>query len=183
MAEANLVGPINYAERVVGGWGQHHKSQMRKQFGRVLSIAAIGESLPNTGSFVDLDPDATDTHGLPKARIHSHVTETEIKRLDFMAKTSRRILEASGVVKLIEEYGTYDAFNATHVFGTCRMGNDPQTSVVDSFCNSHRWRNLMVVDASVFPSSGGGESPSLTIEALAIRAADKLTQRMRRRDA
>lgn len=44
-----------------------------------------------------------------------------------------------------------------------------ETSVVDAQCRSFRWRNLFVVDASVFPSSGGGESPSLTIEALAIR--------------
>ncbi|MCD8567110.1 MAG: GMC family oxidoreductase, partial [Geovibrio sp.] len=74
---------------------------------------------------------------------------------------------------LIEEYGAYDAFNATHVFGTCRMGTDPETSVVDSFCRSHRWRNLLVTDASVFPSSGGGESPSLTISALALRAIEQ----------
>ena len=73
--------------------------------------------------------------------------------------------------KIFEEYGTYDFFNSTHVFGTCRMGNDPQQSVVDQHCRSHRWRNLFIVDGSVFPSSGGGESPSLTIEALAIRTA------------
>ena len=88
-----------------------------------------------------------------------------------MVKTSREILEASGVSELVEEYGTYDFFSSTHVFGTCRMGKDPEDSVVDPDCRSHRWRNLFVVDASVFPSSGGGESPSLTIEALALRAA------------
>jgi choline dehydrogenase-like flavoprotein len=177
MAEADLAGPINYAQRVVGGWGQDHKARMREQFGHVLAIGAIGESLPNPDSFVDLDPQAKDSHGQPKVRIHSYVTDTELKRLDFMAKMSRRILESAGVEKLFEEYGTYDAFNATHVFGTCRLGSDPLTSVVDPYCRSHRWKNLMVVDASVFPSSGGGESPSLTIEALAIRAADKLVRR------
>ena len=155
---------------------------MREQFGRVLSISAIGESLPNPGSLVDLDPEVKDSHGQPKARIHSHIAETELQRLGFMAKMSRRILEAAGVEKLVEEYGTYDAFNATHVFGTCRMGTNPRTSVVDPLCRSHRWHNLMVVDASVFPSSGGGEAPSLTIEALAIRSADKLAQRMRQKD-
>jgi choline dehydrogenase-like flavoprotein len=178
MAEADLVGPINYAERVVGGWGRDHKSRMREQFGHVLSIGAIGESLPNPGSLIDLDPVEKDQHGQPKARINSHLTETELKRLAFMAQTSRQILEAAGVGKLVEEYGTYDAFNSTHVFGTCRMGTDPKTSVVDSSCRSHRWRNLMVVDASVFPSSGGGEAPSLTIEALAIRSADMLVQQV-----
>ena len=90
------------------------------------------------------------------------------------------ILKASGVASLFEEYGAYDAFNATHVFGTCRMGTDPATSVVDPFCRSHRWRNLYVIDASVFPSSGGGEGPSLTIQALAIRASEHIAARQKR---
>jgi choline dehydrogenase-like flavoprotein len=55
------------------------------------------------------------------------------------------------------------------------MGADAEDSVVDASCRSHRWRNLLVVDASVFPSSGGGEAPSLTIYALALRAADALS--------
>ncbi|MGR9037098.1 MAG: GMC family oxidoreductase [Gammaproteobacteria bacterium] len=175
-AESDLSGPINYAQRVVGGWGRGHKQRMREQFGKVLSVGGIGESLPDPESFIDLDPEQKDAFGLPKARIHSHLAEAEIDRLSFMAKTCRRILQAAGVEKLVEEFGAYDAFNATHVFGTCRMGVDPDSSVVDPFCRSHRWRNLMMVDASVFPSSGGGEAPSLTIYALALRAADHFSK-------
>ena len=173
-AEADLIGPINYARRVVGGWGRSHKTSMREQFGRMLAVGGIGENLPDERSFIDLDPNEKDAFDLPKARIHSHLAATEIERLDFIAKTCRRILAAAGVKKVIEEYGSYDAFNATHVFGTCRMGTEAQTSVVDSSCRSHRWRNLLVTDASVFPSSGGGESPALTISAIALRAARKL---------
>jgi choline dehydrogenase-like flavoprotein len=171
VAEADLLGPVNYAKRVVGGWGQAHKQQMREEFGRVLTIGAIGESLPNAQSFIDLDPNETDDAGTPLARIHSYLDENELIRLAFMAKTARKLLEAAGAKERIEEYGTYDYFSSTHVFGTCRMGRDAETSVVDPQCRSHRWRNLFIVDASVFPSSGGGESPSLTIEALALRAA------------
>ena len=174
--EADLAGPINYARRVVGGWGRTHKARMREQFGRVLSAGGVGESLPDPGSFIDLDPNEKDAFGQPKARIHCHLAEMELKRLRFMAETCRRILKAAGAETLIEEYGAYDAFNATHVFGTCRMGSDPERSVVDPVCRSHRWRNLLVVDASVFPSSGGGEAPSLTIYALALRAAEQLRQ-------
>ena len=50
-------------------------------------------------------------------------------------------------------------------------------SVVDPHCRSHRWTNLYVADASVFPSSGGGESPSLTIEALGLRTAHAIGKR------
>ena len=171
VAEADLLGPVNYAKRVVGGWGQAHKQQMRDEFGRVLTIGAIGESLPNAQSFIDLDPSESDDAGTPLARIHSYLDEDELSRLAFMAKTARKLLEAAGAKDRVEEYGTYDYFSSTHVFGTCRMGRDAETSVVDPQCRSHRWRNLFIVDASVFPSSGGGESPSLTIEALALRAA------------
>jgi choline dehydrogenase-like flavoprotein len=144
---------------------------MRDEFGRVLTIGAIGESLPNAQSFIDLNPSESDDAGTPLARIHSYLDEDELSRLAFMAKTARKLLEAAGAKDRVEEYGTYDYFSSTHVFGTCRMGRDAETSVVDPQCRSHRWRNLFIVDASVFPSSGGGESPSLTIEALALRAA------------
>ena len=174
VAEADLAGPLAYARRVVGGWGRAHKAGMRATFGRVLSVGAIGENLPHPGSFIDLDPDGVDDQGMPLARIHAYLDEAELTRLSFMAQTCRRILQACGVEELFEEYGSFDAFNATHVFGTCRMGTDPDRSVVNRYGRSHRWRNLFIVDASVFPSSGGGEAPSLTIEALAVRSARRM---------
>jgi choline dehydrogenase-like flavoprotein len=169
--EADLLGPISYAGRVAGGWGREHKEKMRKVFGRALTVSAVGECLPHPGSFIDLDPLEEDGLGMPVARIHTHLDGPEISRLEFMAAKSREILNASGVEKIFEESGTYDFFSSTHVFGTCRMGTDPENSVLDGYGRSHRWKNLFVSDASVFPSSGGGEAPSLTIEALAIRSA------------
>lgn len=172
VVDAGFVGPIAYATRAIGGWGAAHKDAMRTSFGRLLSVSAIGESLPNERSYVDLDPTERDDAGDPIARIHSNLPESELRRLAFMATRCREILGASGVRERVEEYGSYDFFSATHVFGTCRMGIRENDSVVDPAGRAHRWRNLYIADASVFPSSGGGESPSLTIEALAIRAAD-----------
>jgi len=174
--EVGLNGPIAHATRVVGGWGREHKTRMRETFGRVLSVGAIGENLPSPRAFIDLDPETRDRNSQPLARIHSHLEDTEFERLAFMAKTARAILEASGVGERIEEFGSYDSFRSTHVFGTCRMGDDAESSVVDRFGKSHRWRNLFIADASVFPSSGGGESPSLTIEALALRTAEHVVR-------
>ncbi|MBF0319917.1 MAG: GMC family oxidoreductase [Nitrospirae bacterium] len=172
VAEADLTGPINYAKRAATGWGKSHKEAMRRIFGNVLTIVAMGESLPNKKSYIEPDPLIKDGAGIPIARINTFIEDMDIRRLEFMSKTSREILLSSGVQKIFEESGAYDTFNSSHVFGTCRMGSSPEDSVVDSYLRSHRWRNLFVVDASVFPSSGGGESPSLTIEALAIRTAD-----------
>lgn len=181
-AEADLVGPLNYARRVVGGWGRSHKAQMADTFGRVLSLGSFGEQLPNSKSYIDLDPTQRDSDGVPLARIHSHLCDDDFARLRFMASRTRAILAAAGAETIIEEYGTADAFSSTHVFGGCRMGSDPRTSVVDADCRSHRWRNLYIADASVFPSTGGGEAPALTIEALALRTGAVIAAASVRRD-
>jgi choline dehydrogenase-like flavoprotein len=174
VAESGLAGPAAYANRVVGGWGAGQKRKVREQFGHVISVGGIGESLPHEKSFIDLDPEVKDHLGLPVARIHSHLDDMAINRIRFMATKSRELLQAAGAGQPFEEYGTYDLFHSTHVFGGCRMGEDASSSVVNSDQQSHRYNNLYVVDASVFPSTGGGESPSLTISALALRAVAKL---------
>lgn len=173
--EIGFTGPIAYATRVVPGFGKSLKQGVRQRFGSVLSVGAMGEFLPNDGSYVDLDPRQTDRFGMALPRIHSRLGLAELARLRFMSETSRHLLKAAGIEQLVEEYGAWDSFSATHVFGTCRMGADARTSVVDGLGRSHDHPNLYIVDASVFPSSGGGESPSLTIQALAVRAADAMT--------
>lgn len=180
VAEVDLLGPINYARRAVRGWGREHKKAMRNTFGKGLAVLAMGESLPNGKSSIDLDPENKDDEGIGVARINSFLEEVDIRRVEFMSKKSREILSASGAERIIEEHSVYDVFNSTHVFGTCRMGTDPRESVVDRYCRSHKWKNLFVVDSSVFPSSGGGESPSLTIEALAVRTSDYINSLAKR---
>jgi choline dehydrogenase-like flavoprotein len=170
--EIGFTGPIAYASRIVGGFGKQLKEGVRATLGSALSVGAIGEFLPNEKTFVDLDLQKKDRFGIPLPRLHSHLSRLEIERLKFMASQSRRLLKEAGAVELVEEFGAWDHFSATHVFGTCRMGANSLTSVVDAQCRSHDHPNLYITDASVFPSSGSGESPSLTIHALAVRAAD-----------
>ena len=171
--ESDCVGPVSYATRLIEGWGAAHKQRLRQSFGHALAVGAIGESLPHPGSFVELDPTERDAHGLPVARIHSRLDDMALRRLRFMAKTCREWLRASGCDALKQEFGTYDDFAATHVFGTCRMGVSKNESVCDDGNRVHGWGNLLVCDGSSFPSTGGGESPSLTIQAMTLRAIDR----------
>lgn len=60
-----------------------------------------------------------------------------------------------------------------HQNGTCRMGFDPKTSVLDANCKAHDLDNLYVVDASCFVSASA-VNPSLTIIANALRIAEHL---------
>jgi len=71
---------------------------------------------------------------------------------------------------------------ASHVGGTCRMGADPGTSVVSAYGRSHDVPNLFIADASVLPGQGAGDSPSLTIQALALRTAEHIVTLARRRE-
>jgi choline dehydrogenase-like flavoprotein len=174
--EIGLLGPIAYASRVVSGFGQALKSGLRAQFGHCLSVGAMGEFLPNDQTYVDLDPMAKDSLGVPLPRIHSHLGPQEISRLRFMAKQARKLLHEAGATELVEELSALDLFSATHVFGTCRMGSSAKDSVVNADGRSHDHPNLYITDASVFPSTGGGESPSLTIHALAVRTADRIVR-------
>lgn len=172
--ESDMIGAIAHAQRAVPGFGREHKRQMRSVVGSTVAVGAVGESLPNPQSRVDLDPHDRDSHGRPLARIHSYVDGMTVQRLRAMARATRAILKASGAVAWVEEYGTYDYFSSAHVFGTCRMGVDPRHSVVDADLRVHGFDNFHICDASVFPSSGGGEAPSLTIQALAVRAVDRM---------
>lgn len=165
-------GPLSFAMRYFGGWGKELKENVERYFGHDLSIGGIGEFLPNKDTFVTVDEKVKDRYGLPVARIQSFLGENEINILKFMSGKGREILNASGADEIIDEMSSYDLFMAAHVFGTCMMGKDPETSVTNPFCRSHDIVNLFISDASVFPSSGGGNAPSLTIIALGLRAAD-----------
>ncbi len=172
--EADMVGAIAHAQRAVPGFGHAHKQAMRRAVGSLVAAGAVGESLPHPGSFVDLDPTARDAQGRPLARIHSQVDAMAIRRLRAMAEATRAIVRGAGAVELVEEFGTWDHFSSAHVFGTCRMGRTAADSVVDRDLRLHGAANAWICDASVFPSSGGGEAPSLTIQALALRAVDAM---------
>jgi len=66
-----------------------------------------------------------------------------------------------------------------HLLGTCRMGNDPKTSVINADHRTHDVPNLFLCDGSSFVTSGRGQ-PTMTIQALAFRAADRIAAAARR---
>ena len=178
--DASAVGPVNYALRYHDGWGDEFVKGVEKWFGHAIGVGGIGEFLPNKDTFVTVDEKVKDNFGVPVAKIQSFLGESELNILDFMSKTSKEVLKESGAEEIVEEFSTYDFFSATHVFGTCRMGKDPSKSVVGPDLRSHEIKNLLVTDASVFPSSGGGDAPSLTIEAMSLRAADLLVKNIKK---
>ena len=173
-----LRGPVAYAERLLDGFGRAHQQRMAAEFGHAVGLTAMGDWLPNDDTYVDLDPSLYDEAGLPVARIHSRLAENEQRLLRHMADTTRALLAAVPGAQIAEESSALDIFAPAHVLGTCRMGSDPSTAVADADGFSHEVPNLGFADGSLVPSSGSGDSPSLTIAALAVRTADRMIARL-----
>jgi len=92
----------------------------------------------------------------------------ELERINKAREFSARVLEAAGATQIL-----WSGLATTHMQGSCRMGADPATSVVDTHGQSHEVKRLYVGDSSLHPQTLS-VNPSLTIMALASRLADYL---------
>jgi choline dehydrogenase-like flavoprotein len=135
-----------------------------------IRLVAFGEMLPNKENHVELDKScATDSLGIPTLRITCRHGENELAMAEGMAATAVQFLETAGGQITEVQNTLWEPGRAIHEAGTCRMGNDPRTSVLNKFNQCHEVANLFVTDASCFPSIGT-QNPVLTIMALTIRA-------------
>jgi choline dehydrogenase-like flavoprotein len=119
--------------------------------------------LPDPDNRVTLADDVDDD-GVPVARVTFSYGDNDRALISSMTEDGRRIMEAAGAGRVLVSQGTH------HVLGTCRMGTDPDTSVVDPDCRAHDVANLWICDGSVLPTIGA-VNPSLTIQAIATRTA------------
>ncbi len=169
-------GPVNAALPTRAGastWGPDHHLHVRSYLGRGASWGVFGEDLPDPENRVTLDPELTDSSGIPAPKVTYRVAENSRRLLDFHVERARESLLAAGAYRVEEE--RLMRYSGWHLLGTARMGDDPDNSVVDGFGRAHEVENLYVVDGSVFVTSGG-VNPTSTIVAFAARAADHLVE-------
>jgi choline dehydrogenase-like flavoprotein len=122
---------------------------------------------------ISLDPVAKDAWGLPAIRVTYKDHPDTFRSLQFMQDREMELLDAAGAQKSWRlPYTERDS--SAHLLGTCRMGNDPKKSVIDSDHRSHDVPNLFICDGSSLVTSGRNQ-PTETIQALAFRAADRIT--------
>jgi choline dehydrogenase-like flavoprotein len=165
-------GPLSYARRIAGS-GKAHKDAVREKFGRVVNLFGIAEHSPDENNRVTLS-DKKDKQGMPKVIVSSDYNERDKRTLREMINKLTLLAEATGPAKIMNLFSTYNNPNTTHMAGTCMMGDDPELSVVDANGKVHGVKNLYIADASILPGQGMGDSPSLTIQALALRIADRM---------
>ncbi|MBM3810921.1 MAG: GMC family oxidoreductase [Acidimicrobiia bacterium] len=161
--------------RSVPGFGESYKKAVKDRYPAFLTFSPYGEMLPNPGSYIDLDWEKKDSHGLPVARRHVAWAENDWRIFRSMTDWSVRILESAGA----EIHSVSQEPRTNHELGGCRMGTDPKTSVVNGWCQSHDVKNLFVVDGSVFPSASE-KNPTHTMMALAVRTAAYIAEGLKR---
>jgi len=128
---------------------------------RSFDFYAMSEDLP--------DPESRVT--VKNEQIHLSWKRTNWDAHQMLVQKLKRVLKKAGFPIVLTQ--SFDKRTPSHQCGTARMGVDPTTSVVDTYCRSHDHKNLFIADASVLPTSAA-VNPALTIAALSMRAADHI---------
>ena len=154
-------------------WGSDFKKRMNPWFTRSIECLGHTTQMPVATNAVTIDPELKDAWGVPAIRVTFKEHEHDMRLYKHFQTMGRDLLTAAGAKK-IHSGDIHDTpGSAVHLLGTARMGNDPKTSVVDKYHRAHEVKNLFIVDGSSFVTSGRGQ-PTMTIQALAFRAADHI---------
>ncbi|GHF43804.1 choline dehydrogenase-like flavoprotein [Deinococcus metalli] len=160
-------------------WGAASKRAMRHLYPRLALVFGPVQEVPNPDARVTLDPDVRDAYGVPAARLSGNIHPEDRRTAQFIAERVTEWVTASGardVIPLVFAPAEGPS-GGQHQAGTCRMGDDPRTSVTDAWGQVWGHDNLHVVDGSLHVTNGG-VNPVLTILALAYRVSRHVAQRM-----
>jgi choline dehydrogenase-like flavoprotein len=173
----------NPAVGLEDGYGASLKEDARRYYGAQISLTVRGEMIPNSDSYLELDPAVKDKFGLPVARFHWKWSDHEIRQIAHGMKTARDIVHKLGGTVLTPDQSPDKAIAdggwIIHEVGATRMGSRSSDSVTDPYGRTWDVDNLVVADGGVF-TSNAHKNPTLTIMALAWRSMDHLAGRMKK---
>jgi choline dehydrogenase-like flavoprotein len=155
----------------VAPWGPDHHEALEHHLNHEGVIWVCGDDEPELTNQVTLDWENTDAYGLPGVITDYTLSENSHAMSRQMVRRATELCEAAGADS-VRDLG-FDTLLGWHLLGTVRMGEDPETSVVDAYHRAHDVPNLYVVDGSSFPT-GAAVNPTNTVQALALRAADRI---------
>ena len=171
----------------IGGYGNKLREDVQRFYGAVMGISGRGESVPQYDNYCEIDPDTVDEFGIPVLRFHYNWTDYERNQAKHMHKTFEEIFDAMGAITLGDtptaesEYGLAAPGQIIHEVGTTRMGDDPTTSVTNSYQQLHDAKNVFVVDAGSFVSQAD-KNPTWTIMALSWRTSDFIVDQLKKQN-
>ncbi|HUP89220.1 MAG TPA: GMC family oxidoreductase [Longimicrobiales bacterium] len=177
-----MFGPIFFG--AFGGppemprWGSDFKKAMRELYPRYTMVAGHTTSLAMESNNITLDPNMKDRYGRAALRVTYTDHPDDLKTGEFLRDRAVEMMDAAGAQKTWKDPVGVSSGTA-HLLGTCRMGNDATQSVIDADHRTHDVKNLFLCDGSSFVTSGRGQ-PTMTIMALAFRAADRISEAARK---
>jgi choline dehydrogenase-like flavoprotein len=144
-----------------------------------FSLTTMGEVLPRKEHFVRIDPEVKDAWGIPALSISQRYTDNEFVMGKDSMDVAEELCRDAGFEILHKHPDMVPPGESIHELGTCRMGADRKTSVLNGFNQTHDVKNLFVMDGGAFVT-GGSQNPTLTILALAMRSSEYLAEQMRK---
>ncbi|ELY76618.1 GMC family oxidoreductase [Natrinema pallidum] len=175
----NYDGPSPVELALTGDdWGDDLLARLRSDYGTHIGMGGLVEQLPREDSYVGLDPSTTDDHGNPVPDVHWTVGDRALETIERVNEIQERILDELGA-EITWQVGPEGTGPAYHHMGTTRMGSEPTESVVGPDLRTHDLENCWIASSSVFPT-GGAMNPTLTIAALALKAADHVESAFRK---
>lgn len=163
----------------IPGFGREWRDKVRLEIPYSFGMGAQGECLPRYDNYVALDPEKKDAWGIPVLHIRASYGENEHAMAKAMRQDIGDVLDALKVKNPRLPRENISVFGKNiHECGTVRMGNDPKKSVLNRYNQVHEVKNVFVTDGAAFVTQGCYE-PTLTIMALAARAADYIAQECR----
>ena len=155
-------------------WGDDLFDSLCEEYGTHLAMGGLVGQLPRAENRVTLDRSKTDDHGNPVPDIQWSLDDRTKRTLERANELQARVFEELGVDPewVAGPDGTGPAY---HHMGTTRMGTDPDESVVNPRLRTHDVDNLSIASSSVFVTSGA-MNPTLTIAALALKAAEHVAE-------
>jgi choline dehydrogenase-like flavoprotein len=154
-------------------WGLANKQFMRDNYTRVMRVAGPVQEIPSADARVSIDPSVRDSWGIPVARLSGTTHPETLRTAAFIQHRAEEWLRASGARRTWNRPIPLALSAGQHQAGTCRMGDDERSSVVDRWGRVHGHDNLFVADGSVHVTNGGF-NPALTIMALSFRTAERI---------
>ena len=159
-------------------WGAEHREIMDECYPYLAGLTVVTEDLPEAHNRVTLDPELTDSDGIPAPRITYTLSENTRRMLRHGEDRAEEAILAAGARRILRSDDDKVWRRAGwHQMGTCRMGNDQENSVVNSWGRCHDVKNLFIVDGSVFVTSAA-VNPTSTIQALALYIGDSINRRL-----
>jgi len=153
-------------------WGADYKANLEHDFTRSMFLFCGATSLAQDSNNITIDPTHKDNWGRPSIRVTYRDHDDDMAIAAFLQERAAEIVEAAGATHVWKQPIEHQS-TGPHLLGTCRMGDDPASSVVDKFHRSHDVPNLFMCDGSSMVTSGRGQ-PTMTIKALAFRASEHI---------